>query len=50
MYRQLIARLNMLALGCDMTSDDHGRAYILEHQGSPRAFIPIVVTLSGYAG
>jgi hypothetical protein len=46
----LIARLNMLALGCDMTSDDHGRAYILEHQGSPRAFIPIVVTLSGYAG
>jgi hypothetical protein len=46
---ELIARLNMLALGCDMTSDDHGRAYILEHQGSPRAFIPIVVTLSGYA-
>ncbi len=38
------------ALGCDMTSDDHGRAYILEHQGSPRAFIPTVVTLSGYAG
>ena len=30
MYRQLIARLNMLALGCDMTSDDHGRAYILK--------------------
>ena len=46
----LIARLAMLPLGCDMTSDDHGRAYILEHQGSPRALIPIVVTLSGYAG
>ena len=46
----LIARPDMLALGCAMTSDDHGRAYILEHQGSPRAFIPIVVTLSGYAG
>jgi hypothetical protein len=30
MYRQLIARLNMLALGCDMTWDDHGRAYILK--------------------
>ena len=38
MDRQLIARLNMLALSCDMTSDDHGRAYILEHQGSSRAF------------
>jgi hypothetical protein len=46
----LVARLDMLALGCDMTSGDHGRAYILEHRGGPRAFIPIVVTLSGHAG
>ena len=46
----LIARLDMLALGCDMASDDHGRAYVLEHRGSPRAFIPIVVALSSYKG
>jgi hypothetical protein len=45
----LVARLDMLALGCDMASDDRGRAYILEHRGSPRTFIPIVVALSGYA-
>jgi Holliday junction resolvase-like predicted endonuclease len=45
----LVARLDMLALGCDMASDDHGRAYVLEHRGSPRNFIPIVVALSGYA-
>jgi hypothetical protein len=25
-----MAHLNMLALGCDMPSDDHGRAYVLE--------------------
>jgi hypothetical protein len=30
MDRQFIARLNMLSLGGDMTSDGHGRAYILE--------------------
>jgi hypothetical protein len=46
----LVARLDMLALGCDMASDDQGSAYVLEHRGSPRAVIPIVVTLSGYTG
>jgi Holliday junction resolvase-like predicted endonuclease len=45
----LVTRLDMLALGCDMASDDRGRAYVLEHRGSPRNFIPIVVALSGYA-
>ena len=44
----LMARLDMLALGCDLASDNHGRAYVLEHRGSPRSFIPIVVALSGY--
>lgn len=44
----LVARLDMLALGCDMASDDRGRAYVLEHRGGPRTFIPIVVALSGY--
>jgi len=44
----LVARLDMLALGCDLASGDHGRAYVLEHRGSPRAFIPIVVALAGY--
>jgi hypothetical protein len=42
-----VARLDMLALGCDMTAGPPGIAYILEHRGSPRAFIPIVVRLSG---
>jgi hypothetical protein len=45
----LVARLDMLARGCDMASNDHRRAYILEHRGSPRAFFPIVVALTGYA-
>jgi Restriction endonuclease len=45
----LMARLDMLALGCDMASGANGRAYVLEHRGSPRAFIPVVVELSGYA-
>lgn len=43
---ECLARLDMLALGCDMTAG-HGRvSYILEHRGSPRAFIPIVVELT----
>jgi hypothetical protein len=44
----LVARLDMLALGCDLASDDTGCAYVLEHRGGPRAFIPLVVALSGY--
>lgn len=44
----LMARLDMLALGCDMASGHQGRAYVLEHRGGPRSFIPIVVALSGY--
>jgi hypothetical protein len=44
----LVARLDMLALGCDMASDDRGRAYVLEHRGGPRALIPIMVALSEY--
>jgi len=44
----LMARLDMLALGCDLASGHQGRAYVLEHRGSPRSFIPIVVALSGY--
>ena len=44
----LMARLGMLALGCDLASGHQGRAYVLEHPGSPRSFIPIVVALSGY--
>lgn len=42
-----VARLEMLALGCDMAAGPPGVAYVLEHRGSPRAFIPIVVKLSG---
>ena len=41
------ARLDMLALGCDMAAGPPGIAYVLEHRGSPRAFVPIVVGLSG---
>ena len=44
----LMARLDILALGCDLASGHQGRAYVLEHPGSPRSFIPIVVALSGY--
>ena len=44
----LMARLDMLALGCDLASGHQGRAYVLEHRGSPRSFMPIVVALSGY--
>lgn len=43
-----IAGLNMLGLGCYMTSGNHDRAYVLEHRGGPRAFVPIVVSLTGY--
>ena len=42
-----VARLDMLALGCDMAAGPPGSAYVLEHRGGPRAFIPIVVKLSG---
>jgi Restriction endonuclease len=42
-----VAGLDMLALGCDMAAGPPGIAYVLEHRGGPRAFIPIVVKLSG---
>jgi hypothetical protein len=42
-----VARLDMLALGCDMAAGPPDVAHVLEHRGSPRAFIPIVVKLSG---
>jgi Holliday junction resolvase-like predicted endonuclease len=44
-----MAKLDMLALGCDLAADRHDNAYILEHRGGPRAFIPVVVKLSGCA-
>lgn len=44
-----VAKLDMLALGCDLAAGPHGIAYVLEHRGGPRAFVPIVVRLSGYA-
>ena len=44
----LVAKLDMLALGCDLAAGGHDNAYILEHRGSPTAFYPIVVGLSGY--
>ncbi len=44
-----MAELDMLALGCDLAAGQPGSAYILEHRGGPRAFIPIVVKLSGIA-
>jgi hypothetical protein len=44
-----VARLDMLALGCDMAAGDPNIAYVLEHRGSPSAFQPIVVKLSGCA-
>jgi Holliday junction resolvase-like predicted endonuclease len=43
------ARLDMLALGCDMAAGGDGSMYVLEHRGGPRAFVPIVVKLSGLA-
>ncbi len=42
-----MARLDMLALGCDMAVDPPDVAYVLERRGSPRAFIAILVKLSG---
>jgi hypothetical protein len=42
-----VAKLDMLALGCDMAAGSPGVAYVLAHRGGPRAFIPIVVKLSG---
>ena len=44
-----VAKLDMLALGCDMTAAEPDLAYVLEHRGGPRAFQPIVVRLSGCA-
>lgn len=43
---ECLARLDMLALGCDMTAGPRGVSYVLEHRGSPRSFIPIVVELT----
>jgi len=45
----LVAKLDMLAMGCDLAATGRERAYVLEHQGGSRAFVPIVVALSGYA-
>jgi hypothetical protein len=42
-----VAKLDMLALGCDMTAGSDGNVYVLEHRGGPRAFHPIIVKLSG---
>jgi hypothetical protein len=44
-----VARLDMLALDCDMAAGQHDSVYVLEHRGGPRAFIPIVVKLAGCA-
>lgn len=44
-----VARLDMLALGCDMAASQHDSVYVLEHRSGPRAFIPIVVKLAGFA-
>jgi hypothetical protein len=44
-----VAKLDMLALGCDLAAGQADSAYVLEHRGGPRAFIPIVVRLSGFA-
>jgi Restriction endonuclease len=44
-----VARLDMLALGCDMTAGPRNTEYVLEHRGAPKAFLPIVVRLSGTA-
>lgn len=44
-----MAQLDMLALGCDLAAGQPGSAYILEHRDGPRAFIPIVVRLTGIA-
>lgn len=45
----LVAKLNMLGLGCDLAAAGSNRAYVLEHVGGQRAFYPIVVGLTGYA-
>jgi hypothetical protein len=42
-----VAKLDLLALGCDMAAGEDGNMYVLEHRGGPRAFRPIVVKLSG---
>jgi hypothetical protein len=43
-----IAQLDMLALGCDLAPGQGDIAYVLEHRGGPRAFVPVVVRLSGF--
>jgi Restriction endonuclease len=43
-----VAKLDMLALGCDLATGPADSAYILEHRGGPREFIPVVVRLSGF--
>jgi hypothetical protein len=44
-----VAKLDMLALGCDMASGAPDTAYVLEHRGSAREFIPLMVKLTGIA-
>ena len=44
-----VAELDMLAIGCDLAAGQGSSAYVLEHRGGPRAFIPTVVRLSGSA-
>ena len=46
-HHMRVAELDMLALGCDLAGGQGSSAYGLEHRGGPRAFIPIVVRLSG---
>jgi Holliday junction resolvase-like predicted endonuclease len=42
-----LAELDMLAVGCELAAGEHDSAYLLEHRGGPRSFIPIVAKLSG---
>lgn len=44
-----VARLDMLALGCDLAGSQPGTAYVLEHGGDPRAPTLVIVKLSGLA-
>jgi hypothetical protein len=42
-----VARLDMLALDCDLVGGQPGTAYVLERRGDPRALTPVIVKLSG---
>lgn len=44
-----VAKLDMLALGCDMAAAEPNVAYVLQHRGGSRGFQPIVIKLSGCA-